>query len=681
MSQVVKPAPAIERGELPELTTRAAFDAKTFDRAKRTIEVVWSTGQRGRRYGWNEPYQEELSLAAEHVRMGFLNSGRAPVLNNHARWDGIRGILGVVDRAWLVSDTEARALLRFSGRAELEPILQDLEDGIIVNVSGGYRVYRYQDVTEPNEKERVLRAIDWEPREISLVDIPFEDGAHTRSAPQAEKHPVTICRSAAPRSMEEELDDQGNPIPPPAAGAQTRSDVDPPEAAAPSAVVPRRPAPGGGAAADEIRAEATRAERQRVRAIDELCAKYAGRPGIDQVRRDAHERGWAMDQVRSAVLDALAAEDDRTHTSSHVRVGVEQRDKVRAAATHALLFRLDPMAHPLDKVQGANDFAYGSLLDLARSCVGVGARGISKQDLVTRALMSTSDFPRILGDVANKRLLQTYQAAEKTFGQFTRVTTNPDFKPARRVRLGDAPPLALVRETGAIQRSGMGENQETLQLSTFARIVGLTRQAIINDDLAAFDNMVAAMAVRVSELESDIVWGIVIDSPTMSDGVALYHAASHGNQIANVLGIPGLSAGRRAMRLHRGIGDGPHAGTRINITPRVLAVPPTLETEAEQLTRLPIVPGQTTHANPFQGSLIPVVEPRLEAISGTCWFLFADQSSPAYAIEAAYLDGQMGPAFDRREGFDIDGVEFKVRHDFGAAAIDYRGTVKSTGGG
>ena len=30
-------------------------------------------------------------------------------------------------------------------------------------------------------------------------------------------------------------------------------------------------------------------------------------------------------------------------------------------------------------------------------------------------------------------------------------------------------------------------------------------------------------------------------------------------------------------------------------------------------------------------------------------------------------------------GFDVDGMEVKCRHDFGAAAIDYRGVAKSNG--
>jgi len=44
-----------------------------------------------------------------------------------------------------------------------------------------------------------------------------------------------------------------------------------------------------------------------------------------------------------------------------------------------------------------------------------------------------------------------------------------------------------------------------------------------------------------------------------------------------------------------------------------------------------------------------------------------------------YLEGQEGPYTESRQGFDVDGTELKIRHDFGAAAVDYRGAAKQTG--
>lgn len=40
---------------------RATFEPSTFDAEKRTVEVVWSTGAKGKR-GYYNPYFEELSM-------------------------------------------------------------------------------------------------------------------------------------------------------------------------------------------------------------------------------------------------------------------------------------------------------------------------------------------------------------------------------------------------------------------------------------------------------------------------------------------------------------------------------------------------------------------------------------------------------------------------------------------
>ncbi len=46
-------------------------------------------------------------------------------------------------------------------------------------------------------------------------------------------------------------------------------------------------------------------------------------------------------------------------------------------------------------------------------------------------------------------------------------------------------------------------------------------------------------------------------------------------------------------------------------------------------------------------------------------------------LQHAYLDGVAGPQLFTREGFEIDGVEYKVRMDFGAGFTDHRGWYMS----
>jgi hypothetical protein len=65
-------------------------------------------------------------------------------------------------------------------------------------------------------------------------------------------------------------------------------------------------------------------------------------------------------------------------------------------------------------------------------------------------------------------------------------------------------------------------------------------------------------------------------------------------------------------------------------------------------------------------------------ITGTRRYLFANPSE-APVIEVAFLDGVSDPYLEVQDGFDVDGARYKVRLDFGIAAIDYRGAVTNAG--
>jgi hypothetical protein len=45
----------------------------------------------------------------------------------------------------------------------------------------------------------------------------------------------------------------------------------------------------------------------------------------------------------------------------------------------------------------------------------------------------------------------------------------------------------------------------------------------------------------------------------------------------------------------------------------------------------------------------------------------------------AFLDGRREPEVFEREAFDIDGIEYKLRHVFGVGCMGYRGLFKNPG--
>jgi hypothetical protein len=191
-------------------TRAAAVAPASIDKDARTVELVWSTGAAVKRSDWitGRVYNEELSMAAEHVRMDRLNQG-APLLDSHSGYR-LSSMLGVVEKAWL-DGTEGRALVRFSARPDVDPIWQDVRDGIIRNVSVGYKVHRFQETSKPGEKIPTFLAVDWEPEEISLVSVGADAAAGVRGEGQTPcdiemkdsgGQPAQAPPTAAPRSIQ-----------------------------------------------------------------------------------------------------------------------------------------------------------------------------------------------------------------------------------------------------------------------------------------------------------------------------------------------------------------------------------------------------------------------------------------------------------------------------------------------
>ena len=151
---------------------------KTVNKKERTVEVCWSTGAKVLRSNiLGKRYFEELSLEEGHVNLDRLNDGAA-VLNSH-RGGSLSDQIGVVEKAWL-DEGKGFAKIRFSEREDVNPIFKDIEQGIIRNVSVGYRVNDAEELEEDGEIP-TIRAVAWEPFEISLVPIPADKGGKVRS--------------------------------------------------------------------------------------------------------------------------------------------------------------------------------------------------------------------------------------------------------------------------------------------------------------------------------------------------------------------------------------------------------------------------------------------------------------------------------------------------------------------
>ncbi|MGH8431734.1 MAG: prohead protease/major capsid protein fusion protein, partial [Solimonas sp.] len=147
---------------LPTQQRAASVAPSTFNKADRTVEVVWTTGARVRRRSWDGSYDEELVVDASAIDLIRLNTGGAPVLNTHSSWS-LQDQIGIVERAW-IANGEGRAILRLSEREEVAGIVRDIEAGLIKNISVGYNVRKYEIISAGNRTDGgtvpLYRAID-----------------------------------------------------------------------------------------------------------------------------------------------------------------------------------------------------------------------------------------------------------------------------------------------------------------------------------------------------------------------------------------------------------------------------------------------------------------------------------------------------------------------------------------
>lgn len=681
---------------------RADIMPATLNKDARTVEVTFATDQPvltvGRVNDWN-PFYEVLSFEAGHIRTDRIMSGAAPVLDNHDKYAKVTSgaVLGVVENARFDSaGKKGTATLRFSKRASLDEVFQDIEDKILQNVSVGYRVHKYRaESAGDGVAYPTYVAIDWEPTEISMATMPADFNARTRTdepvfetelevieqkrgnntdMTEAEKKAIADAERQRAADITKAVADAG--LPAEFARTLIEQEATTVEAARTAISAEKARISNDPSKAKE---EGKIAERTRVSEINKAvkAAKLS-----DEFARTLIEDGVEIDVARQRIIDEFAKADPSKGTHTPAKVGVEERDKIRTGMEDALVHRADPSQKLTDS---GREFRGMDLMDMARFAVekaGGSIRGLSKREVALAALNidgaraagmhSTSDFPNVLGNTVNRTLRNAYEMYPQTFKPFTKQSSNKDFREKSLAQIGDlTSKFKEIKEGGEYTYGTLGEAKESYKLAKYGQIIAITWETLINDDLGAFNRTSQSIGMKAAQLESDLVWAIITGNPNMGDGTALFHA-DHGNLAGagTVIDIANLAKAKAAMRKQKSIGK-----DFLNITPSFLIVGPDKELEAYQFATANIVANDQTKVNPFAGGLQVIVEPRL---TGNQWYLSA---APGVidTIEYAYLEGEQGLFTEQRNGFEVDGLEIKARLVFGCKAIDWRGLYKNAG--
>ncbi|QVQ38163.1 HK97 family phage prohead protease [Pseudochrobactrum algeriensis] len=612
----------------PEMVTRTAAVTGSLNAEERTVQVIFASEQPVRRYSWEDgPYDEILLCKPENVDL--TRADNMSLLDSHGAYSLDDRLGSIVPGSIRFEKGQVIATVKLSRRAKAEELFQDIQDGMSLPISVGYKIQQEERTEAEAGGVAVVRALKWQPMEISVVPVPADPTAKTRSE---------------------------NTMP------QQDNTTTQPERAAPTNVINER------------------------RRISEL-RWIARTAGVSDADLDAAiDNGETIDAFRSRAFDTMIERQGKTPTFPMVETRgmggtderYEQQVRARQDSIIARMTGSAPEGH-------AREFMNASLIDHARGLLdaqGINTRGMTREELLgyrgrSFGMHTTSDFPMLLQG-AGERVIQTaYQAAQSPLKTLlSRASTATDFRAKSKLKVSDGGLLEKVNESGEIKSMTRGEAAESYKIDSYGRIFALSFQAIVNDDLGAFSDWSVQAGQMAALTENKILLDLLLANgghgPVMGEDDKRLFDADHGNLAVSgsALSEASLAAAILAFRKQKALG-----GHRIAVAPKYLLVGPELEITAQKLVAS-ISATTTAEAVPEAiKALIPIVEPNLD---GKAWRIFAGPAA-APVFEHAYLSGHEGVQLSTREGFDRLGTEFRAVLHFGAGAVDYRGAYLNQG--
>jgi phage head maturation protease len=299
---------------------------------------------------------------------------------------------------------------------------------------------------------------------------------------------------------------------------------------------------------------------------------------------------------------------------------------------------------------------------------------------VLRAGFSGFALPGILSNVANKFVLEGFNAVESSWRSIAAIRSVNDFKQISSYRLNGGFEYDEVAPNGELTHGEAGESTYTNQAKTYGKMFAVTRQDIINDDLGALTALPQRIGRGAALKLNKVFWGAFLDN-------AAFFTAGNGSLktgAGTALGIDSLTQAEQAF-LDQTDPDGQPLG----IAPSILLVPTALNARAAALmnsTELRDTTASTKFptVNPHAGKFTSVYSAYLSNAtltgnSSTAWYLLADPMTLA-TIEVAFLNGVETPTVETADAdFNLLGIQMRGFHDFGVSKQEYRGGVKMAG--
>ena len=295
---------------------------------------------------------------------------------------------------------------------------------------------------------------------------------------------------------------------------------------------------------------------------------------------------------------------------------------------------------------------------------------------------STVSIANVLSNVSNKFLMVGWNAVDMTPLRIANVRNVTDFKEITTVSLTGDLQFEKVGATGEIKHGSVGDKAYGNKADTYAKMLAISRQDMINDDLGALTSVPQRLG-RGSALKlNDIFWTEFLNNATTS----WFHSTNNNvNTGVADMTVGGLSATEKIFMDQVDYDSKP-----LGIMPAILVVPTALKTSARTLmTSELLIDGTATatqgNKNPWTGRFRVESSPYMSNSSYTgydaaAWYMLADPNDLPF-IEIVALNGRVEPVVESADAaFNVLGVEMRGYSDIGVRKQEKKAGVRADGG-
>lgn len=424
-------------------------------------------------------------------------------------------------------------------------------------------------------------------------------------------------------------------------------------------------------AADELR---------RQSAIRKICGDR-----FTEIAANAIAEGWTVEKAELEVLRASRPKAPGVITGAHdvpsaavLEAAVCIAGRVEGADKHFSA----PILEAADKRFRGRIGLQELLLEAAWANGYDGRTFRADMRGVLQAAFSTLSLPGILSNVANKFLLDGFEAVESSWRAIAAIRNVQDFKAVTSYRLTGGFEYLEVGPTGELKHASVGEESFTNQARTYGRMFSITREHMINDDLGALTAVPRRLGRGAALKLNDVFWSVFMNN-------AAFFVAGNKNYAAGAgtaLGIDSLSQAEELFFNQTDVDGNPLA-----VDPMILLVPNALFVPATQLMNSTELredtggvakkfPTSNPHAGKFKVARSSYLSnTKYTGNSTKAWYLLSDPNDLA-TIEVAFLNGREQPTVESADAdFNVLGIQVRGYHDFGVALQEFRAGVKLKG--